>query len=555
MNNSSTVIEETAVRWHAIDWANAYNKVKNLRQRIFKATMNKDWKKVRGLQKLMLKSRANLLISVRRACQINRGCTTPGVDRVVALLPEEREKLIKALSSSNLCKPLPARRVYIPKAGSKKRPLGIPCLVDRIQQAISKNALEPFWEALFEESSFGFRPGRSAHDAIERIYLATKSGSTRTWILDADIKGCFDNIDHEELLTTIGHFPGRGMIKAWLKSGYVESGAFYPTDKGTPQGGIISPLLANIALHGMEKALNIEYYGGLSSSTVKTKCPVIVRYADDFLVFCRSESQAILCKERLSVFLAKRGLEFSEEKTRITTLERGVDFLGFNIRSYAVKDRKSGFKTLIKPSKEAQKRLRYKLRILFRKHNGRSCSDLVRAINPVIRGWCNYYRFSVAARVFAHVGDFLFKRQKRWCKRNHLRKPRRWFMKKYFIRHYLCPNFGYTFTDPVTKAYIVHPASVKIQRWVKVKHGHVPDNPDQSRYWYYRSQNTPNSLKPSRASLAKRQKQVCVVCQQSLHNGEAVDLHHRDGDRTNNTYKNLRLVHSVCHSSIHFGSA
>lgn len=554
MDARSTVNPKTA-DWHAIDWQSAYAQVRNLRQRIYKARLSGDWKKVRGLQKLMLRSRANLLVSVRRATQINRGKTTPGVDRYVALVPEERITLINLLSSLKTWEPLPARRVYIPKANGKKRPLGIPSLVDRCQQAIVKNALEPCWEAVFEETSYGFRPGRSVHDAIERIYLATKSGSHRTWILDADIKGCFDNIDHEHLMETIGSFPAKGLVYKWLKAGYVEDGAFHSTEQGTPQGGIISPLLANIALHGMEEALGVEYRGGTSADTIKRTCPVVIRYADDFVVLCHSEEMAIEAREKIKIFLALRGLVLSEEKTNISKLEDGFDFLSFNIRSYSVSDRKAGHKTLIKPSQKAVKNFRRKMKELFCSYNGQDAASLIRAANPVIRGWCNFYRHSVAAEVLHDVEHYLHIRQKRWCRRNHLRKSKKWYMKRYFGHHYRCPNYGYTFKDPLSDAYMLHASSFKIERWIKVKHGHVPDNPDQRSYWQQREKRKADRLKPGQQKITNNQAQVCLLCKQSLHNGEALDVHHRNGDWTNNSYKNLSLVHAICHNAIHHRSA
>lgn len=556
MNANSTVNPKTT-DWHAIDWQQAYARVRNLRQRIYKARVNGEWKKVRGLQKLMLRSRANLLVSVRRATQINRGKTTRGVDRLLALTPPEREKLVDQLSTMKTWEPLPARRVYIPKAKGKKRPLGIPSLIDRCQQAIVKNALEPCWEAVFEETSYGFRPGRSVHDAIERIYLATKSGSLRTWVLDADIKGCFDNIDHNHLLETIGSFPAKGLIRKWLKAGYVEDQAFYPTEKGTPQGGIISPLLANISLHGMEEALGVQYRNGVASAgMVKPYSPILVRYADDLVVLCHSREKAVNAKGILQAFLSRRGLELSEEKTSIRTLEEGFDFLGFNVRSYKVNDRKSGYKTLVKPSNDAVKNHRRKLHDLFRAYDGKSAGSLIRAVNPVIRGWCNFYHYSVAAKIFQDVECYLHIRQKRWCRRNHSKKSKKWYMKRYFRRHELCPNYGYTFVDPLSDInYMLHASAFKIERWIKVKHGHVPDNPDQRSYWQKREARKADGLKTGRKRLADNQKQLCPVCRQSIHNGEAVDLHHCDGNRQNNSDSNLQLVHAICHISIHQSSA
>lgn len=544
------------VDWHAIDWQLANQRVKNLRHRIFKARQREDWKSVRGLQKLMLRSYANVLVSVRRVTQLNRGKSTPGIDRMVALTPLQRERLIEQISTLKCWTPRPARRVYIPKARGKKRPLGIPALIDRCQQAMVKNALEPCWETVFEDTSYGFRPGRGAHDAIERIYLATKSGSKRTWVLDADIKGCFDEIDHGHLLKTIGAFPARDLIRKWLKAGYVEDQAFYPTERGTPQGGIISPLLANIALHGMEEALGVQYrQGAASAGMVKHFSPVVVRYADDFVVLCHSKEAALTAHERLARFLQTRGLVFSPEKTRITTVQEGFDFLGFTVRAYRVRDRKSGYKTLITPSKEAVKRFRHKLRKLFVSYNGKDAGSLIRAANPVIRGWCHYYRHAVAAKVLPGIECYLHQRQKRWCRRNHPNKSKKWYMRRYFKRHPLCPNYGYTFTDPLSDAYMLHASSFKVERWIKVKYGHAPDNPDQKDYWQRREMRKAERLKTSHKHIATKQKQICPACGQSLHNGEPIDLHHRDRDRRNNQYGNLELLHMMCHISRHCRSA
>jgi RNA-directed DNA polymerase len=311
------IVSHGTAPWRAIDWPVVHDTVRTLRRRIYRATERRDWKKVRSLQKLLLRSWANRLLSVRRVTQINRGKSTPGVDARVALTSGERMELVRELTALKVWQPLPARRVYIPKANGKKRPLGIPSLLDRCQQAMVLNALEPCWEAQFEGTSYGFRPGRSVHDAIERIYTATKSGSTRGWILDADIKGCFDAIDHGALMEAIGNFPAREVIRLWLKAGYVEEGVFHTTEQGTPQGGVISPLLANIALHGMEETLGIEYRGGVNASFVKRHCPVFVRYADDFVVICHTYDDALQARECIAAFLAERGLQLSEEKTRI----------------------------------------------------------------------------------------------------------------------------------------------------------------------------------------------------------------------------------------------
>ncbi len=258
MQHAANVTSGALLDWHAIDWQRVYRSVKNLRQRIFRASRDGDLKKVRSLQRLMLRSRANIFESVRRVTQVNHGKDTPGVDHIRVTTPEERAALCRRLSQLDLHQVHPVRRVYIPKRKGT-RPLGIPTIVDRCVQAMVKNALEPFWEARFEGISYGFRPGRGCHYAIEKLFRLARTNTTRPWVLDADIEGAFNNIGHAALLQAIGNFPARGLIKQWLKAGYVEDAMRHPTDTGVPQGGVISPLLLNVALHGMEQALGSSY--------------------------------------------------------------------------------------------------------------------------------------------------------------------------------------------------------------------------------------------------------------------------------------------------------
>jgi RNA-directed DNA polymerase len=249
---------EKQTDWNAINWRKANRAVRNLRHRIFRAAQEGNLKRVHSLQKLMLKSYSNRLVSVRRVTQMNTGKNTPGVDKLVVKTPAARGRMVDTLAHYTLWKAKPAKRVYIPKANNKVRPLGIPAVFDRCLQAMVKNALEPAWEARFEGSSYGFRPGRSCHDAIEKIYGLARPNKTKKWILDADIRGAFDHISHDYLLKIIGPVPGKELIKQWLKAGYVEHGTFHATEQGTPQGGVVSPLLANIALHGMEEAIGVK---------------------------------------------------------------------------------------------------------------------------------------------------------------------------------------------------------------------------------------------------------------------------------------------------------
>src|SRR5260370_10662436 len=265
---------EKQTDWNTINWRKANRTVRNLRHRMFTARQEGNLKKVRSLQKLMLKSYSNRLVSVRRVTQMNAGKNTPGVDKLVIKTPAARGKMVDALANYTLWKAKPARRVYIPKKNNKRRPLGMPVVVDRCLQAMVKNALEPAWEAKFEGISYGFRPGRSCHDAIEKIYRLARPNGPKMWILDADIKGAFDNISHNYLLKAIGSVPGRELIKQWLKAGYIEEEMFNATEQGTPQGGVISPLLANIALHGMEEAIGVTY----NSKGIISGKRAVVRY-------------------------------------------------------------------------------------------------------------------------------------------------------------------------------------------------------------------------------------------------------------------------------------
>ncbi len=415
--------EGPALDWRQIDWRRVEREVRRLRQRIFTASKAGDLPRVRRLQALMLRSHSNTLVSVRRVTERNAGRLTAGVDGEVVLTPKAKAELVARVQESREpFKALPVRRVFIPKPGGKQRPLGIPVILDRVHQARVVNALEPEWEARFEPKSYGFRPGRGCHDAIEAIFQVAKQNPRRLWVLDADLAGAFDRIGHDHLIAVIGSFPARGMVRAWLKAGVVENGRLSRTEEGTPQGGVISPLLLNIALHGMETAAGARYG---ADHHAKKGTPVLIRYADDFVVHCHTRQEALEVKARLAAWLTPRGLAFNDDKTTVVSLADGYDFLGFNVRRYQRK-------LLIKPSQQAVRRIRKRLHDELRSLHGSNATAVIKRLNPIIRGWAAYYRTQVSAVAFGKLDSYLWRLTWKWAKRSHSTKPAYWVFTRYF---------------------------------------------------------------------------------------------------------------------------
>lgn len=563
-----------ALDWDAVNWRSHEQNVMRLRQRIFKATRVGDWAAVRSLQKMMLRSWSNTLISVRQVTQRNAGRRTAGVDGDVALSSETRSEVsMRVHRTLKTWDPMPVRRVYVPKANGKQRPLGVPVIMDRCHQARVRNALEPEWEARFEPRSYGFRPGRSCADAIGTLFNTLSSRRARpgkrVWILDADLSAAFDNINHSRLLEALGAFPARGLVERWLKAGVMEGKEFTPTETGSPQGGVISPLLMNVALHGLEEAAGVRYHvTGNAAGRALEGTPVLVRYADDLVVCCYSKQEAEQVKGKLAEWLAPRGLVFNEEKTKVVHLEEGFDFLGFNVRRY--RNENDG-KLLIKPSRDAVRRIRKRLADEVRGMRGWSARAVIARLNPIIRGWASYYRGVVSSRVFNALDHYVWWITFRWARHKHPNKPKRWIVNRYYGKFNRFRNNRWIFgdrtsvTDRGEVTHLVMFSWAEIVRHQLIKPGASPDDPDLVEYWTERRRRVKPPLDGYNLNLLARQDGRCPLCGEHLLFAEqppqsplewerwwlsfirrAIAASYLTHDRSTSDGKRSRLVHASC---------
>ncbi|MGK7949243.1 MAG: group II intron reverse transcriptase/maturase [Xenococcaceae cyanobacterium] len=563
---SKTDLKSNTVEWRELNWRKIQKAVWKLQKRIYRAYISGDVRKGRRLQKTLINSYYNRLLSVRKVTQDNQGKKTAGVDKVKSLTPKQRLELAENLKLGDKSKPI--RRVWIPKPGrDEKRPLGIPVMRDRAVQALAKAALEPEWESKFEGNSYGFRPGRSAHDAIGAIFNQIKQKPK--FVLDADISKCFDQINHKKLLTKLNTFPKlRKQVKAWLKADicdYVKHertptarldmllNQEHPSrsnHQGMPQGGVISPLLSNIALHGMENRIK------------QIKGASLIRYADDFVIFHENLDGLKQCQQIICEWLAQFDLELKPSKTRkVHTLNElddqkpGFDFLGFNIRQYKVGKHQSGktshgiplgYKTIIKPSDKSVRQHYQKLSEIINRLNAAPQALLIKELNPIIRGWCNYFKSVCSKETFSKLYNLTHLRLRRWADRRHPNKNKHWVSKKYWTR---VGNDNWVFGCKLGEnlfEIIKHP-KIAIKRHTKVRSDYSPYD-ENTLYWANRMRKHPE-LRDSTAKMLHKQNGKCNWCGLSFQEDDLIEDDHIIPRKAggNNSLNNRQLLHKHCH--------
>ena len=538
------------IDWHAINWKKVNSNVSRLQARIVKAMKEGRWGKVKTLQRLLTHSFSGKALAIRRVTE-NSGKKTPGVDKVIWETPEKKAAAITNLKQRGY-KPLPLRRIYIPKNSDrgKLRPLSIPVMRDRAMQALYLLALDPIAETEADPNSYGFRKERSTADAISQCHTVLSNKKSAEWIMEGDIRSCFDKISHKWIESNISM--DKTILRKWLKAGFIDRHVFNKTEEGTPQGGICSPVIARMALNGLERKLR-EKYPNTKSKGRKAKMNIIV-FADDFVI--TGNSKELLegeIKPLVEEFLCERGLELSIEKTKITHIEDGFDFLGQNVRKYRNR-------VLIKPSKKNVKNFLGKVREIIKGNKQATTENLILQLNPIIRGWANYHRYVASKETFKKVDHAIVLALWQWAKRRHPNKSNRWIKKKYFYRikgrdWMFCAEIIGKDGKPL-KLQLFQAAYVPIKRHIKIKGEANPYDPEWEIYFEERlGLQMLNNLKERKRLLRLwfEQDGICPICSQKITKETGWNIHHivRRTDGGKETMDNLALLHPNCHRQVH----
>ena len=533
-------------QWHDIDWCRVQRNVRGMQVRIAKACREGEWRRVKALQRMLTRSTSARYLAVRRVTE-NQGKRTAGVDRVLWDTPDAKWKAVQGLKQRGY-QPRPLRRVFIPKTNGKERPLGIPTMTDRAMQALYLLALAPIAETTGDPNSYGFRIERSTADAMGQLFISLSKKASAQWVLEADILGCFDHINHDWLIANVP--TDKAILRKWLKAGVVHKGQLQATDAGTPQGGIISPTLANMVLDGLESQLK-QHLGVTRAKKLKVN---VVRYADDFVI--TGDSPELLeseVKPWVEQFLAVRGLQLSPEKTRIVHIDQGFDFLGWNFRKY-------NGKLLIKPSKKNVKAFYRKVKEVIDTHKTARQEDLIRLLNPMLRGWALYHQPVVAKQAYSRMDYRVFLKLWRWAKRRHPNKSLEWIRKKYYqTQSEQNWVFATTLMDESgakRDVGLYSLASTPIERHKKVSGEYNPFDPSMEEMGEkLRMERMLKKLKYREQILRlfQSQKGLCVLCNQPITKETGWHDHHiiyrsqGGGDSLNNRV----LLHPICHQQLH----
>jgi RNA-directed DNA polymerase len=530
-----------AVTWNSINWTACHRKVRSLQRRIVQAVQAGAWRKVKRLSYLLVNSFSAQALAVKRVTE-NRGRKTPGVDGEIWDTPALKAQAVQRLADVQGYQPRPLKRKYIAKRNGKRRPLSIPVMEDRGRQAVHLQALSPIAETRADHHSYGFRVKRRCADAIGQCINILCQRTSASWILEGDIKGFFDYLSFPWIEQNIPM--DKRILSKWLRSGYMEDETYHPTTQGVPQGGLVSPVIGNLALDGMEQLVK-----GKSVRFRQRHIINFVRYADDFIVTANNREVLEALTLELEAFLAVRGVSLSKEKTKITPINEGFDFLGQTLRKYPRPNGKPA-KLQITPSKASFQSIKEKIRAICKSHKGATPNTLINKLNPVLRGWANYHRHIICAETFAKVDHFVWGRVYRWCKRRHPDKTGRWIANRYFLSD---DWSGWRFTDPATGNRLINIAeAVKRQRYVKIKAAANPFDPQWDAYFQNRGLKQSRSITTRfKARIYAVQDGVCPACQQMITDEEDLILHHRDGQRNNNALANLVFYHPNCYFQVY----